>query len=79
MRPSSMPCWLTVECTTLSCWMMDEMVRPSESSPSLTLLERFLKPVGFMLEMPCRLSCSSMPGTAGKEDLVNQAAGETSI
>lgn len=27
------------------------------------LLERFLKPVGFMLEIPCKLSCSNIPGT----------------
>lgn len=64
MRPCSMPCWLMVEWRRLSCWMMEEMVWASESSSSFTLLERFLKPVGFMLEMPCRLSCSSMPGTA---------------
>lgn len=30
------------------------------------LLERFLKPVGFMLEIPWRLSCSNMPGTVGQ-------------
>ncbi|TNN87068.1 hypothetical protein EYF80_002823 [Liparis tanakae] len=31
------------------------------------LLERFLKPDGFMLEIPCKLSCSSKPGTVGRE------------
>lgn len=31
------------------------------------LFERFLKPVGFMLEIPCKLSCSNIPGTVGQE------------
>lgn len=70
MSPGSMPCWLMMEWKTLSCWTIEEMVCVSESSQ--VLLERFLKPVGFMLENPCRLSCSNKAGTVGRE---SQAAG----
>ncbi len=56
---------------TSSCCRMEVTLNGSDplwSSPSsYTLLERLRKPVGFMLEIPWRLSCSNIPGTVRRE------------
>ncbi len=50
---------------------MEVTLKPSDplwSSPSsYTLLEALAETVGFMLEIPWRLSCSNIPGTARRE------------
>ena len=60
-----MPCCAMVPWKELSICRTEVMVWAS--APGGALAERCLKPGGFMLKTPCRLSCSSMPGTAHRD------------